>query len=346
MSKNSTSKKRSRPSRSKSTDSGGRHRAAETSDNPAAAHRAPLNRDPQPLATVATPVWWALQFLVAAVFVWSYWPVWLDLLYQWNSVADYSHGFLVLPLAIYFLWATRGSFPEVVPAVSWPGLLLIVLAGVIRYAGAWYYLDALQGWSIPVWVAGYVWTFFGWRAFRWSLPAVAFLVFMVPIPYTIENLLSRPLQLVSTQISLFVLQCFGQPAVAEGTTILLGENRLEVEQACSGMRIFFGIAALACAFMILFKRPLWTRLMLAVAILPIALLANSLRIVATGLLYQLGLSETAKHVGHDMAGWFMIPLAAALFALTLLYLDKLFPAVRSIDVETLVRRQASRQSTP
>lgn len=283
---------------------------------------------------------------MAAVFLWSYWPVLIDLVNQWNNVADYSHGFLVVPLAGYFLWVTRESFPGIVPRISWPGLLLIILAGCLRYAGALYYLDALQGWSIPIWIAGYVWTFFGWQAFRWGAPAIAFLVFMVPIPYTIENMLSRPLQLVSTQISLFVLQCLGQPAVAEGTTILLGENTLEVEQACSGMRIFFGIAALAFAFMILFKRPLSTRLTLIVSILPIALLANSLRIVATGLFYQLGMGEMAKHVGHDMAGWFMIPLAAAFFALTLYYLDKLFPTIRSIDVETLVRHQATRNPSP
>lgn len=284
--------------------------------------------------------------LVIAGFIWSYWPVWIDLAYQWNSVADYSHGFLVLPLAVYFLWVKRDSFPGIVPRISLPGLLLIIVAGSLRCAGAWFYLDAVQGWSIPVWIAGYVWTFYGFPTFRWAVPAIAFLVFMVPIPYTIEHMLSRPLQLVSTQISIVVLQCLGQPAVSEGTTILLGENTLEVEQACSGMRIFFGIAALAFAFMILFKRPLWTRLMLVVSILPIALLANSLRIVATGLLYQMGLDETAKHVGHDMAGWFMIPLAAAFFALTLVYLDKLFPTIRSIDVETLVRHQANRNTSP
>ncbi len=268
----------------------------------------------------------------------------LGLVDQWNRVPDYSHGFLVLPLAACFLWITRDTFPGVEPQISWAGLLLIIVAGAIRFAGAWYYLEALQGWSIPVWITGYIWTFFGRQAIRWALPAVAFLFFMVPIPYSIENMLSRPLQLISTQMSLFVLQCLGQPAVAEGTTILLGENTLEVEQACSGMRIFFGIAALAYAFMILYKRPMWTRLMLLVAVLPIALLANSMRIVVTGLLYQMGLSETAKHISHDMAGWFMIPLAAAIFALCLLYLDKLFPPIRSMDVESLVRRQASLRS--
>lgn len=345
MTKKHSSKKRPGHSRSKTAEPRIASRATKATARAKSDGISPDKREPQPFQVVATPVWWLLQLLVIAGFVWSYWPVWLDLTILWNSIPDYSHGFLVLPLAAFFLWVKRDSFPGIIPRVSLSGLLLIIVAGCLRCAGAWFYLDAVQGWSIPVWIAGYVWTFYGFPAFRWAVPAIAFLVFMVPIPYTIEIMLSRPLQLVSTQISVVVLQCLAQPAVSEGTTILLGENTLEVEQACSGMRIFFGIAALAYAFMMLFRRPLWTRLMLLVSILPIALLANSLRIVATGLLYQLGLGETAKHVGHDMAGWFMIPLAAAFFALTLIYLDKLFPSVRTIDVESLVRRQTTRDTS-
>ena len=85
--------------------------------------------------------------------------------------------------------------------------------------------------------------------------------------------------------------------------------------------------------------------MLFAAILPITLLANSLRIVATGMLYQMGLDETAKHLGHDLAGWFMIPLAAAFFALTLLFLDKLFPMISNWDPRSMVQSQTRRQST-
>ncbi len=298
-----------------------------------------------PVQQVASPSWIGLNVLMLVVFVWSYWPVFLGLVNDWNRIADYSHGYLVLPLAAFFLWQTWDSFPGVVPRVSWMGVTLIVFAGVMRMVGAWYYLEAFQGWSIPFWIGGYVWMFYGWNAFKWALPAVAFLIFMVPIPFVLENMLAQPLQRISTEISLFILQCLGQGAVAEGTTIALGEHRLDVERACSGLRIFFGIAALAYAFMVLFKRPLWTRLMLVLAILPIALLANSFRIVLTGLLYEMGLDEAAKRMGHDLAGLVMIPLAAGMFGLTIYYLDRLFPEIRRIDVQSLVRSQAERQAS-
>ena len=154
-------------------------------------------------------------------------------------------------------------------------------------------------------------------------------------------MLGVPLQNISTKISLFVLQCLGQPAIAEGTTISLGAHTLEVARACSGMRIFFGIAALAYAFILLFQRPFWTKLMLVVAILPITLVSNSVRIVSIGLFMQLGMDETARHLGHDLAGMLMIPLAAGLFALTLFYLDKLFPVVSSFDARSMMQKQSA-----
>lgn len=300
----------------------------------------------QPLTEVAPAVWWSTMVLVATLFVWSYWPVLLGLFDQWNRVPDYSHGILVAPLAIWFLWITRDSLAGLSKTISWAGAVLLLFAAGLRMVGALYYLEALHGWSIPIWLTGFVWMFFGWHAFKWSLPAIAFLVFMVPLPYSVEHMLSRPLQQLSANISLFILQCLQQPAISEGTTIILDSNNLEIERACSGLRIFFGIAALACAFMILFKRPMWTKLALVLAILPITLLANSIRIVSTGLLFQLGMGETAKHLSHDLAGWFMIVLAGAFFAVTLKYIDKLFPEINTIDVGAMVREQVGRQTSP
>lgn len=288
-------------------------------------------------------VWTAAVALVVAVFIWSYWPVWQSLVSQWNRIPDYSHGFLVLPLAGLFLWLTRDRFPGLQRRISWGGAVLILVAGGLRVLAALWYLEPLQGATIPLWVGGFVWMFFGWPVFRWALPSIAFLVFMLPLPYTLETMLAVPLQNTSTRISVFLLQCLGQPAIAEGTTIQLGTHTLEVERACSGLRIFFGITALAFAFIILFRRPFWIGVALLASILPIALLANSLRIVVTGLLYQTGMESLAKGLGHDLAGWFMIPLAALMFAGVLKYLDRLFPVIVTMDGESLVRTQSRLQ---
>jgi exosortase len=279
--------------------------------------------------------------VLLAVFAWSYWPSAAQLVSEWQSVPDYSHGFLVVPLAIYFLFARRDVLPAIGRPAIFTGILLLTIAAALRVVSARYYLEPLSNWSIPVWVAGCVALIWGLPILRWSAGAIAFLFFMFPLPYTLELMLSGPLQRISTTISTFALQSLLMPAIAEGNTILLGSEQLEVARACSGLRIFMGIAAMAFAFLLLFRRPLATVIMIIMAILPIALIANSARIVITGILYHAGWGEAANRLSHDLAGWFMVPLAAGLFGLTLFYLDRLFIQKSSIDAASLVRHQTS-----
>ena len=181
---------------------------------------------------------WASAIALTFVFAWAYWPVLLSIHESWQREQDYSHGYLVTPLAVYFLWLRRSNLPELSSGLAWGGLGLIAASVALRCVGAAIYVDAVVGWSIPLWVAGVCWLLFGRQVTWWATPAIAFLIFMIPLPYVVEHSLSQPLQSASTTISSFALQCCYLPAVTEGNTILLGEQRLEVERACSGLRIF------------------------------------------------------------------------------------------------------------
>ena len=121
---------------------------------------------------------------------------------------------------------------------------------------------------------------------RWSLAPTLFLFFMVPLPFRAETLISQPLQKIAANLSAFALRCIGQPAFVEDTTILIGSRILEVEQSCSGLRIFVGIFALACGYLIAFRRELWESALLLLSAIPVALLANAVRIVVTAILFQ------------------------------------------------------------
>ena len=158
-----------------------------------------------------------------------------------------------------------------------------------------------------------------------------FLWFMVPIPFSAETMLSVPLQRVATKLSTECLVMLGQPALSEGNTIWLGDNHLMIEEACSGLRILVGIYALAFAFVLFSTWAWWQKALALVAALPIAIVANVIRIVVTGLLYQFSTSNAARHFMHDFSGLLMIPLAAAMFWLLLVYLDHLFPEVEEIS---------------
>jgi exosortase len=270
--------------------------------------------------------------LLLAACVWAYWPTLREIVGQWVNQPDYSHGFLVLPLALFFLWSRRSQCPLHALHPSLWGAMLLLFACGLRVAAGLFFLGPLDGWTIPVWIAGAVWLLFGWQCLRWSLPAIAFLWFMIPIPFTAEYWLSVPLQAVATKLSTAALVMLGQPALAEGNTIWIGDQQLFIEEACSGLRIFVGIFALAFAFALLSRWTWWQKALALVAALPIAIVANVVRVVVTGLLYQFASGDVARQFSHDLSGLVMIPFAAALFWLFLVYLDRLFPIAEEYSV--------------
>ena len=300
--------------------------------------------------------------LLAVAGLWAYWPTILELIRAWDRSPDYSHGYLVVPVALYFLWHRRHEYPgrPVRPGgIGWAdlglGLLLLAASLGLRYLGARYRLGSVDAWSMILWLAGVVAILGGWRVFWWSVPSLCFLWFMVPLPWRAERMFSLPLQGIATRLSTWTLQSLGQPAFAQGHVIFLGPHELEVAQACSGLRVLVATVALAFAYCVLIRKSWWKRIAIAVSTIPVALAANASRIVATGLLYQVASAETGKQFEHDMAGWFMIPLAALLFAAVLWYLDRLFPEMEEVEIadlfvsprkETEVRQQEPRGSRP
>ena len=277
--------------------------------------------------------------LMLAAFAWAYWPTLVNLVGAWEREPDYSHGYLVVPLALLFLWARRDKFPGFPGKFAWPGLALIATSIGIRIFGARYYVDAIDGWSILCWIVGVVWFLGGWRVLWWGSPSIAFLWFAIPLPWRVERWLSLPLQRIATKVSCWGLQCLGQPAWYEGNTICINDYRLEVEQACSGLRIFVGIVALAFVYIVLVRRSWWERILLLVSVVPIALVANATRIIVTGLLNQYVSGEAAHRFTHDISGYVMIPFAAGLFALVLWYVSSLVREVELADVGDVVRRE-------
>ena len=267
--------------------------------------------------------WLILLGVFAALAIWAYWPSLGSVCAAWTSNPDYTHGFFVVPISIWLLWARRSHAPAAALRLDWRGLALLAVAGLVRIVGGRFYLPQLDAWSVPLWVGGIVWLMFGWAMFRWALPSIAFLWFATPLPGTLEIFLSTPLQQIASQLSAFVLRVLGQPALAEGTTILLDDQVLDVERACSGLRMFYGIFALATACVALARPARWKAVLVLLAAAPVAIFANILRIVATGLLMKYAPSGVAQTFSHDFAGLVMIPFAVGLFLLFLAILGRI-----------------------
>jgi exosortase len=279
---------------------------------------------------------------LAILFFLLNWSALADLVDVWDREPDYSHGYLVAPIAALFLWFRRDQFPRNSRVPGWGGFVLLAVSAGIYWLGTVYFLNPLPYWAMITWIAGVVWILAGRQVLWWALPAIAFLFFMVPLPYQSETLLSVPLQRAATYLSCWGLQLLGQPAFAEGNTIYLEMTQLEVEHACSGLRMLVMITALAAACSVLVCRNWSERLFVAICIVPVALFANSVRIVATGLAHQYLSSEASKAISHDLAGWIVVPVAAATMGLALLYWRHLF---LDTDQNPLVVSRQSRYST-
>lgn len=277
------------------------------------------------------------MLVILALGIWSYGPTLLQLLDLWSREPDYSHGYFVVPLSLYFLWIRRKSFPGFSPSSPLLAIGLLSLSLGMRYAGGRYFYTFLDGWSLLPWVAAMVAAAGGLRLLVWSLPSIGFLFFMLPLPYSLEGGLSGPLQRIATKLSCVTLQTLGFSAFADGNVILLGNDRFEVAQACSGLRLFISILALSYAYIVIVERSWWEKLVIALAAVPVAILSNAGRIVATAVLYQFTTNEQVRHFAHDSAGWATILLAAAMLWVLLRYFQWLIQEEEIMDTAALVR---------
>ena len=288
-----------------------------------------LAADPQAVLLVSV--------ILGAVFILAYLPTFRILVREWNAHEDYMHGYLVPPLAALMLWVRRRSFPGWGSGFAWPGLVLLAAAIAVRIAGSMWYIDALQGWSIILWVASVFWLIGGWKVFLWASPAVAFLWFMVPLPHFVQQGLRGELQRIVAAMSCWVLQLLGQPALVQGNTVALPSQPLEVAEACSGIRIFMGVFAFAFAYVILVRQSWWQRVLLVAAAIPVALVANVTRIVVLALLTE-HVSPAFGKEAHEPMKLVMVVFAAVLLGAILFFLGRLFQEVEEADVGSLVRR--------
>jgi exosortase len=295
---------------------------------------------------------WYIIAGLCVVVVWAYWNTIENLMNAWIT-AQYSHGFLIPIFAAVLIAMRRQPFESVSTSVRWCGVGIMVSGLVLRLFASYHHLvtpDMLS--IIPVLVGIFV-IAGGWSALRWAGAPLAFLVFMLPLPVKAERGLLNPLQSVATTMSTYTLQTMGLDAFNEGNKILISENGtnfpLNVEEQCSGLRMATIFLALAVAMSMIIERPWWHKACIIISAIPIALLVNVIRIVITALLFMLlgQESEFAKTFFHDLAGWFMIPIALGLMYLEIQILDHAFveesriaPQTSGFESKSAVRRPA------
>jgi exosortase len=277
--------------------------------------------------------WWCAGGAVALMLALAYSPNLRELFRIWADDPNYSHGFLVIPIALFMLWRRLSEMPWERPrddaAASWLSWVALAMVLAVRFAAYEAAFQWVETATLVLVIACLTWTFGGaslvWRVW----PALFFLVFMLPLPVSINGLIALPLQRIATTGSYFILQMSGFWAVQQGNVINLktpdGMELLDVALACNGLKMLMTLAATVTATVMLLPLPAWKRIAMLLSAVPIALVSNMIRIVVTACCYYYLEGGHAKEWAHDISGWLMMPLALVLVGAELQILAWLDP---------------------
>lgn len=243
---------------------------------------------------------------------------------RWTTEPQYSHGFAIPIMALGLGWFSRHKFFPGFARSDVYGLSMLVVGIVGHVAAVYFYIEAIDAISFVITACGTTLLIWGRRAFSALWPSVLFLSFMLPLPFQIERALSDPLQVLGANEAAWYTQMCGIPAVAQGNTILMGDTQLGVAEACSGLRMLMVFFAISTAAVIVSQRTAWEKLLILFSAVPIALVCNIVRIVATAIAHQTLGREMADLVFHDVSGWLMMPLAMLMLFMELKLMDFLF----------------------
>lgn len=233
---------------------------------------------------------------------------------DWATDENYSHGFLIPVISAYILWTKRGELAAAARVGSGSALGLLLCLGalatfVVGRAGAEFFL---QRSSLVLLLLGLALWFWGWPVFRIALGPLAFLFFMVPLPYLIYDAIAFPLKLFAAKVATESLFYLGVPVFREGNIIHLASQTLEVADACSGIRSLVSLVALGVVYAYFTEPVLWKRVAIVVSTIPIAIASNVFRVAGTGLLAHHVGAEAAEGFFHTFSGWLVFVVAFVL----------------------------------
>jgi exosortase len=274
------------------------------------------------------PPWavWLPYAAIALLLAVIYYRVAIKLVYDWYTIPDYSHGFLVPFFALFLIWDKRAVLASTPIRQTWRGIPLVLAGLAILILGVYGVELFTARISFVFLAAGIVWTLLGWPMLRALRFPLLVLVLAIPFPAIVFNQITFPLQLFASRVASQILPMLGVPVLLEGNVIQLPVMKLEVAEACSGIRSLMSLFTLAIFYGYFLERTTRGRLLLALASIPIAVTANAFRIVGTGLCVQYWDPEKALGFFHEFSGWVMFIISLACLYLIHRILRLIFPA--------------------
>ncbi len=234
----------------------------------------------------------------------------LELVHRWTVQDEYSHGFLIPVISAWLLWARRTALAQSFGRPSWLGLALILIAAGMHVVGELSALFVLSQVGFIIVLMGIVLSIGGLSLLRVTFIPIVFLIFAIPMPYFVDSVLSWRLQIISSQLGTGFIRLMQIPVFLEGNVIDLGTYKLQVVEACSGLRYLYPLIILGFLAAYLFRAPFWQKALVFLSSIPITIFMNSLRIEIVGVLVDNFGPQDADGFLHMFEGW-IIFLACA-----------------------------------
>ncbi len=268
----------------------------------------------RPPAQRASLSWPAIAWF-GALLIAAYFPILQHLVGQWMTDEDVSHGFFVPLVAGYLVWQKREQLAALELKPSWWGLAVMAWGGLQGWIGMLGTELFLQRTSFLISLVGLLILAGGMRLIRALALPLLLLPFMIPIPSVIYNQITFPLQLFASGVAETVLGWFGIPVLRDGNVLELASQKLNVAEACSGIRSLLSLSFLSVVYAYFFDSRVWMRWALLVLTIPIAILANAGRVTITGLLSEIN-PELARGFFHSLEGWIIFIIALVMMIAT------------------------------
>lgn len=265
---------------------------------------------------------WLKAAIVFSLWSITFIPVYPGLWHTWMHNSNNSHGLLVPIISAFLIWIKRDQLTKIRPANSnWGAVILAVslFLYILALAG---HMAVVQRAMIVFSLVGLVLLNFGTAVFSIVAFPLLYLIFMVPVPVSIYSLVAFPLQLFATEISHFLIDIVSIPVLQEGNMLYFAQTQLEVAEACSGLRSMMAFVMLSVLFAYLLDKGWWRRFFLVLSAIPLAILANIVRVTGTGVLAHFYGSQIARGFLHEFSGLAVFAFGFVLMFMEFLLLNK------------------------
>ena len=258
---------------------------------------------------------------------------------KWWNREDYNYCYLIPLIVLYLLWEKRHRLRQTPSRPSWIGFIPFMVGLILFWLGELggeYYTMYLSSWFL---LLGLCWIHFGWFKLKTAIFPIALILAMFPPPNFIYYNLSLKLKLISSQLGVWALQTVGKTAYREGNIIDLGFTKLQVVDACNGLRYLFPLIILAILVSYFSKSALWKKVFITISAIPISIFINGIRIASVGLLYPIWGPKVAVGFFHDLSGWIIFMISLGILLLELWLLNVLF---KEKGVQSQIAKESNR----